>query len=119
MARDNSLQSDFFAANLNSTHYSSTPDSIQAFDPNIFLLSSTTPIPFATTEGSTSYSLYDTIRWGQDGLAILTSGNLNLLRGPVVVPGLLTASTAAPPNLDLRHHSYPRLRKSHTHAHGS
>jgi len=54
------------------------------------------PLPFATIEGSTSFLVPDLIRWGQDGLAALTSsGHLYLLRGAAVVPGELTANSAA------------------------
>jgi hypothetical protein len=54
-------------------------------------------LPFAFIEGSTtSFSPVDTFRWGQDGLAILTStGNLYLLRGPAIVPQLLNTNTPA------------------------
>jgi len=54
-------------------------------------------LPFASIEGSTtSFSPVDTFRWGQDGLAILTStGNLYLLRGPAIVPQLLNTNTPA------------------------
>ena len=47
-------------------------------------------------EGTTSYSGVDVVRWGQDGLAILTSGgHIYFLRGAFVVPGLLGSNSPA------------------------
>jgi trimeric autotransporter adhesin len=47
-------------------------------------------------EGNTSYTAVDLVRWGQDGLAALTSGgHIYLLRGAFVVPQLLAANPAA------------------------
>jgi len=47
-------------------------------------------------EGNTSFTGVDLIRWGQDGLAALTSsGHLYLLRGAAVVPQLLNQNSAA------------------------
>jgi len=49
-----------------------------------------------TIEGSTNYSIQDLVRWGQDGLAALTStGHIYLVRGPFVVPQLLNTNMAA------------------------
>ena len=54
-------------------------------------------IDFASTEGTnSSYTLTDVIRWGQDGIAMLTSGgHIYLLRGPIVAPQLLNHNSAA------------------------
>jgi hypothetical protein len=47
-------------------------------------------------EGNSSYLGVDVIRWGQDGLAVLTSGgHIYLLRGAFVVPQLLNLNSAA------------------------
>jgi len=47
-------------------------------------------------EGNTSFTGVDLIRWGQDGLAALTSsGHPYLLRGAAVVPQLLNQNSAA------------------------
>jgi hypothetical protein len=47
-------------------------------------------------EGNTSFTGVDLIRWGQDGLAALTSsGHLYLLRGAAVVPQLMNQNSAA------------------------
>jgi hypothetical protein len=74
----------------------SSPDSIVAYDKNSYLPLTTVSLPFATIEGNTSYTGVDLIRWGQDGLAALTSGgHIYLLRGPVVVPQELNTNTAA------------------------
>jgi hypothetical protein len=49
-----------------------------------------------TIEGNTSYTGVDLIRWGQDGLAALTSGgHIYLLRGAFVVPQLLNHNSVA------------------------
>ena len=53
-------------------------------------------MPFAAIEGTQSVSGLDVVRWGQDGLALLTSGgHINFLRGPVVLPELLNNNTSA------------------------
>ncbi len=97
VAPDTSLQRTFFAVNSASSGYSSTIDSIESFDNNTYLPTGNLPLGFAATEGSsTSYSVNDLVRWGQDGLAVLTSGgHVYLLRGPVVAPQLLNINTAA------------------------
>jgi hypothetical protein len=47
-------------------------------------------------EGNTSFTGVDLVRWGQDGLAALTSsGHLYLLRGAAVVPQLMNQNSAA------------------------
>ena len=94
VAPDASLQRAFFLAPTSST--SSIPDGIVAFNQNTFLQTGTVPLNLATTEGSTSYTTVDLIRWGQDGLAALTSGgHIYLLRGAAVVPQLLNQNSAA------------------------
>ena len=53
-------------------------------------------MPFAAIEGTQSVSGLDVVRWGQDGLALLTSGgHIYFLRGPVVLPELLNNNTSA------------------------
>ena len=45
-------------------------------------------------EGNTNYSVVDLVRWGQDGLAALTStGHIYLVHGPFVVPQLLNTNS--------------------------
>jgi hypothetical protein len=98
VAPDSSLQRTFFAVYSNANgSYSSYVDSIEAFDNNTYVASSLLPIPFSTIEGTnSSFSVPDLVRWGQDGLAALTStGHLYLLRGPMVAPRLLGTNTAA------------------------
>jgi hypothetical protein len=54
------------------------------------------PMEMPSTEGNSSFSGVDLVRWGQDGLAALTSsGHLYLLRGPFVVPQLMSQNSAA------------------------
>ncbi len=80
-----------------SSSYSSTYDTLQAFDNSTYMPAGSVSIDFTSTEGTNSgYTLTDVIRWGQDGIAILTSGgHIYLLRGPVVVPQLLNQNSAA------------------------
>jgi uncharacterized repeat protein (TIGR01451 family) len=98
IAPDTSLQQTYFVVNSTaSEHYSQTANGVQSFDNNTYLPSEFTPLCFAATEGDNgTYTVSDLIRWGQDGLAVLTStGHIYLLRGAAVVPGELTANTAA------------------------
>jgi len=87
----------FFAANSSTDgNNSSTVNSIVAYDTTTFMQSQSVPLSFATIEGNTSFSVPDLIRWGQDGLAVLTSsGHLYILRGAAVVPQLLNQNSAA------------------------
>lgn len=95
LAPDTSLQRAFYPAAGTNTN-TNAPDGITAYDLSTDLLSTTLPLNMAATEGNTSYTQVDMIRWGQDGLAVLTSGgHIYLLRGPVVVPQLLRFNTAA------------------------
>ena len=77
--------------------YPSSYDTVQAFDNSTYMPAGSVFIDFASTEGAnSSYTLTDLIRWGQDGIAILTSGgHIYLLRGPVVAPELLNHNSAA------------------------
>jgi uncharacterized repeat protein (TIGR01451 family) len=94
---DGSLGRTFYVLNLNNGSYSSTYNALQAFDNNTYMPAGSVSIDFATTEGSnSSFTITDVIRWGQDGIAILTSGgHIYLLRGPAVVPQLLNQNSAA------------------------
>ena len=98
LAPDTSLQRTFFYlvnTQLGSTTGSAV-DGIQAFDQNTFLPATETFLNMETIEGNTSYTGVDLIRWGQDGLAALTSsGHLYLLRGAAVVPQLMNQNPAA------------------------
>jgi hypothetical protein len=93
---DGSLGRTFYV--LNSTGaYSSVFDTVQAFDNSTYMPAGSVSIDFTTAEGAnSSYTFTDVIRWGQDGIAILTSGShIYLLRGPIVVPQLLNLNTKA------------------------
>ena len=80
VAPDASLQRTFFA--VDDANYSGSPDHIAGFDNKTFLGTNSIALPFAATEGSTSFSIVDLVRWGQDGLAVLTSsGHLYFLSG--------------------------------------
>jgi trimeric autotransporter adhesin len=95
---DSSLQSAFYLVftTANSTYPGAAPDGIQSFNQNTFLPISSVSLNMGQIEGTTSYSGVDVVRWGQDGLAILTSGgHIYFLRGAFVVPGLLGSNSAA------------------------
>jgi hypothetical protein len=95
-APDASLGRSFYLTSMNSNSYSAIFDSITAFDIATYMPTDVLTLPFSTFEGSSGFTGVDLMRWGQDGLAILSSGgNIYLVRGPVVVPGLLGSSTAA------------------------
>ncbi len=94
---DTSLQRTFFLGNsVPTSNFYGPPDGIVVYDQNTFLPTSTLPLNMISIEGNTSYTGVDLIRWGQDGLAALTSsGHLYLLRGAAVVPQLLNQNSAA------------------------
>jgi len=95
---DASLQSAFYLVDtqLGSTNGNTTVDGIESFNQNTFLPTASVFLNMETIEGNTSYTGVDMIRWGQDGLAVLTSGgHIYLLRGGFVVPQLLNTNSAA------------------------
>jgi len=94
VAPDTSLQSAFFLAGTQAS--SPTVDGIKSFNQNAFLPMGSVFLNMETIEGNSSYTGVDLIRWGQDGLAALTSGgHIYLLRGAAVVPQLLNQNSAA------------------------
>ena len=97
VAADTSLARVFFLSNTSSTDTAfSNPDGIVGYNQTTFMPTTVLPINMAAIEGNTSYTGIDLVRWGQDGLAALTSGgHIYLLRGPVVVPQELTTNSAA------------------------
>ena len=93
---DTSLQRTFFLGNSVPSSTFGSPDGIVVYDQNTFLPTNTLPLNMISIEGNTSFTGVDLIRWGQDGLAALTSsGHLYLLRGAAVVPQLLNQNSAA------------------------
>ncbi|MCU1249045.1 MAG: hypothetical protein JWQ49_2074, partial [Edaphobacter sp.] len=94
---DTSLQRTFFLGNsVPTSNYYGPPDGIIAYDQNTFLPTATLPLNMLSIEGNTSFTGVDLVRWGQDGLAALTSsGHLYLLRGAAVVPQLMNQNSAA------------------------
>jgi hypothetical protein len=94
---DTSLQRTFFLGNsLPTSNFYGPPDGIIVYDQNTFLPTATLPLNMFSIEGNTSFTGVDLIRWGQDGLAALTSsGHLYLLRGAAVVPQLMNQNSAA------------------------
>jgi uncharacterized repeat protein (TIGR01451 family) len=99
VAPDTSLQSVFFLQTLPDANDDNQYgfNAITAFNEFSFLPQLTIPVDFSAFEGTgTSYSPVDFIRWGQDGLALLTSGgHLYLFRGGAVVSGLMQRNPAA------------------------
>jgi hypothetical protein len=73
-----------------------TADGIESFNENTFVPTGSVYLNMEAIEGNSSYTGVDVIRWGQDGLAVLTSGgHIYLMRGPFVVPQLLNLNSAA------------------------
>lgn len=86
----------FLAATNNTTNYYGYPDGILGFDTTTFLPTLNLPMNIPTIEGNSSVTGVDFIRWGQDGLAALTSGgHLYLVRGGAVLASELTTNPAA------------------------
>ena len=92
---DPSLGLSFFA--LPSGYTATAAGMLEAFWQSNYRLESTLSLPELTSkDASTALSYLDLVRWGQDGLALLTSsGQIVVLRGGFVVPGLLGQNTAA------------------------
>jgi hypothetical protein len=86
-------QAYYFGLSLEGT---STP-TLASFSTHDYLPVSTLPVDLTPFEGvNPQFSVNNILRWGQDGLAVLSSsGYLYLLRGPAVVPQLLGKSSAA------------------------
>jgi hypothetical protein len=73
-----------------------TADGLESFNQNTFMPMGSVYLNMETIEGTATYTGVDVIRWGQDGLAILTSGgHIYLLRGAFVVPEYLNLNSAA------------------------
>lgn len=101
---DTSLSRIFFAAypaTSTPSPFGTLPMGLVAYDEATYLPSATLPltalsstVPSGTSGPSVTYT--DLLRWGQDGLALLTSaGQIAILRGPFVVPQLLNQNPAA------------------------
>jgi hypothetical protein len=97
VAPDTSLGEVFFLSNTtaNAQVYGN-PDGIVAYNQSTFMPTAVLPLNMATIEGSSSFNGVDLVRWGQDGLAALTSsGHIYLMRGPFVTPQVLNQNAAA------------------------
>ena len=69
---------------------------ITMFDLNTYHSTGTVPRNMEAIEGNITFTPVDVIRWGQDGLAVLTStGHIYLMRGAAIVPGLMTSGASA------------------------
>ena len=89
----------YYLTGFDGTNYTGTNLSgIAAFDTRTYTADAFLPLNIAAIDGSPSPSLtpLDLFRWGQDGLAALTSaGTIYLIRGPAVVPQLLQSNSPA------------------------
>ena len=95
VAPDLSIGQVFFPGSTTLTSYGSA-DGLLSYDAGNYLRNATLPLNIPAIEGTTSYSVVDLVRWGQDGLAMLTStGHIYLVRGPFVVPQLLNSNSPA------------------------
>ena len=95
VAPDISLGQAFLPGSTSSTTYGYV-DGILSYDLGNYLRTGSIGLNISTIEGSTNYQIEDLVRWGQDGLAAVTStGHIYLVRGPFVVPQLLNTNTAA------------------------
>ncbi len=95
VAPDQSIGQVFFPGSTTLSSYG-TADGLLSYDAKNYLRTAILPLNMSAIEGSTNYSQLDLVRWGQDGLAALTStGHIYLVRGPFVVPQLLNSNTAA------------------------
>lgn len=84
-APDAALGRSFYVTTAHPNDYSAIFDSITAFDMTTYMPSSVVPLPFLSFETGSSFTGLNVVRWGQDGLAILSSrGTIYLVRGPVV-----------------------------------
>ena len=86
--------------NHDPSNYFGTVDSITVYDQNTFMPISVVPVGFSEAGGNTDpnadTNAVDLVRWGQDGLAALTtSGKVYLLRVAAVVPELLNQNGVA------------------------
>jgi len=93
---DTSLELSFYLTDVSPNEYSAIFDSITTFSNETFAPVSVLSLPFETIEGNTGFTGVDVFRWGQDGLAVLSSGgNIYLVRGGAIVPELLSVNSAA------------------------
>jgi len=95
-APDTSLGLSFYLTDASPNNYSGIFDSITAFSNQTFMPTTAIPLPVTAIEGTTGVTGVEVVRWGEDGLAVLSSGgHVYLVRGGAVVPQLLTVNSAA------------------------
>ncbi|ABF39337.1 Protein of unknown function DUF11 [Candidatus Koribacter versatilis Ellin345] len=96
VAPDVSLHVVFYLAQTHSLSSTSAVDGLVTYNQTTYMPNTTIPMGLDLIENTTSFGGVDLVRWGQDGLAALTStGKIYLLRGGAVVPQLLSTRTAA------------------------
>ena len=92
---DSSLGMAYFLTSSPANQYNQPFDSISSYDLQTFMPATSVVMPFASVENGANFSGIDVVRWGQDGLAVLTTDTLYFIRGPLVVPQLLNTNAAA------------------------
>ena len=103
VAPDPTLGSAYFLASFDGvstyTPGLATPNGLVTFSTKTFLPTGFIPLAIAAIDPAHQYdSSVDVFRWGQDGIAALTSaGTLYLVRGPAILPQLLQSATAPVP----------------------
>ncbi len=92
---DRELGRAFFPVSTGANN-SATVDGIAAYNLSNLQMSGTVSLGVAAAKTTPYDGEMEMLRWGQDGLALLSSdGHLYLMRGGFVVPQLLSASTGA------------------------
>lgn len=95
LAPDASLGSAFYLVDTGASS-GGAPDGIESFNVNTFMPTGEVSLDMETIEGNSSYTGVDVVRWGQDGLAVLTSGgHIYFMRGAFFVPEELSSNSAA------------------------
>jgi hypothetical protein len=93
---DASVGAAFFPGSTTSNNSYSNVDGVLSFDTASYLRTGAMSLNMTAVEGTSSFSVNDIFRWGQDGLALSTStGHIYLLRGPFVVPQELNSGNTA------------------------
>ncbi len=91
---DVSLGRTFFVGPTSTSDVNGFVSGIVAYDQQTFLPTAAVNLNFPDSSGAQVTEAVDIVRWGQDGLAALTTGGqVYLLRGPVVAPQLLNQNS--------------------------
>lgn len=97
VAPDPTIGRAFFLAGYDGVSAYRSPglNGLAAFDTNTFLPVGFVPLSIADLDGISNSAPVEVLRWGQDGVAALTSsGTLYLVRGAAVLPQLMQSNTS-------------------------